>query len=95
MDTPTKPGVIARARAALAARWHRIAVPNWRAVLKHAWSVWLYGLTIALTILQTGVDVLAGSPPINPVTFACIAMAVTALSMLLRLVRQDKVSGGE
>ncbi len=48
---------------------------------------------MVLTVAQTGIDVLAGSPPIDPVTFACIAMAVTALSMLLRLVRQDKVSG--
>jgi len=94
MDTPTEPGVIARARASIAARWNALAVPNWKLVLRHAWSVWLDALGIILTVLQTGVDVLAGSPPIDPVTFAFIAMAITLLSLLLRLVRQDKVSGG-
>lgn len=86
MDTPTVPG-------ALAALWHRIAVPNWRLVLRHAWSVWLDALTIILTVLQTGIEILSGSPPIDPVKFALCAMAITALSMILRLVRQDKVSG--
>jgi hypothetical protein len=93
MDTPTEPGRVARARAWLAAHWHRLAVPNWRLVLRHAWSVWLDVLGIALTVLQTGVDILAGSPPIAPVKFAVIAMVITLLSLLLRLVRQDKVSG--
>ena len=93
MDTPTEPGWLARARAWLVARWHRLAVPNWRLVLRHAWSVWLDALTLVLTVAQTGIEVLSGSPPIDPVTFACIAMTVMALSMLLRLLRQDKVSG--
>jgi hypothetical protein len=93
MDTPTEPGVLARVRAWLAAHWHRLAVPNWRLVLRHAWSIWLDALTIVLTTLQTGVEILSGSPPFDPVKFACCAMAITALSMFLRLLRQDKVSG--
>ncbi|MEG9526145.1 MAG: hypothetical protein MIL41_10295 [Hyphomicrobiales bacterium] len=94
MDTPTEPGVLARARGWLAVRWHSVAVPNWRLVLRHAWSVWLDALTIILTVLQTGIEILSGNPPFDPVKFACCAMAITALSLVLRLVRQDKVSGG-
>ena len=93
MDTPTEPGVLARARGWLVAHWHRLAVPNWRLVLRHAWSVWLDALTIVLTVLQTGIEIPSGNPPIDPVKFACCAMAITALSLVLRLVRQDKVSG--
>ena len=94
MDNPIKPGPLTRARAVLAARWGSLAVPNWRSVLKHAWSVRLDVLGMVLTVAQAGIDVLSGSPPIDPVRFALIAMGVTALSLVLRLVRQDKVSGG-
>lgn len=94
MDTPNDAGVLARLRAAVAARVDRFAVPNWRQVLRHAWSVQLDVLGIILTVLQAGVDVLSGNPPIDPVKFAFIAMAITGLSLVLRFVRQDKVSGG-
>ncbi len=87
-------GAVARLRAAIAARLHELAVPNWRQVLRHAWSVQLDVLGIVLTVLQAGVDVLSGNPPIDPVKFAIIAMAISGLSLLLRFVRQDKVSGG-
>ncbi|MDH2313170.1 hypothetical protein [Methylobacterium brachiatum] len=87
-------GVLARLHAAIAARLHELAVPNWRQVLRHAWSVQLDMLGIVLTVLQAGVDVLSGNPPIDPVKFAVLAMAISGLSLLLRFVRQDKVSGG-
>lgn len=94
MDTPNDAGVFARLRAAVAGRLAQLAVPNWRQVLRHAWSVQLDVLGIVLTILQAGVDVLSGNPPIDPVKFAIIAMTISGLSLVLRFVRQDKVSGG-
>lgn len=93
MATSPDAGAFARLCAAVHARLHELAVPNWRQVLRHAWSVQLDVLGIVLTVLQAGVDVLSGNPPIDPVKFACIAMAITGLSLLLRFVRQDKVSG--
>lgn len=94
MATSPDAGAFARLSAALTARLHALAIPNWRQVLRHAWSVQLDVLGIVLTVLQAGIDVLSGNPPIDPVKFALIAMAISGLSIGLRLVRQGKVSGG-
>lgn len=87
-------GAFARLKQKVSERLHGLAVTNWRCVLRHAWSVRLDVIGIVLTILQTGVDVLSGNPPIDPVRFAFLAMAITGASLILRFVRQDKVSGG-
>ena len=86
-------GAVARLKLKAAERLRGLAVANWRCVLRHAWSVRLDVVGIVLTVLQTGVDVLSGNPPIDPVRFAFIAMAITGASLVLRFVRQDKVSG--
>jgi hypothetical protein len=68
-------------------------IPNWRETIKHAWSFKLDAAGVVLGAAEFGVQAVSSNPPINQGTFAILGMVVTALSMILRLVRQEKVSG--
>ncbi|WP_020095676.1 hypothetical protein [Methylobacterium sp. 285MFTsu5.1] len=68
-------------------------IENWRATLKHAWSVKVDLLLILLSGVEFGFDVIAGSPPIDPIKFAGLAFLVKVTGLGLRFVRQTKVSG--
>lgn len=71
-------------------------VPNWRKVLKHAWSVRL----IVLAGLLTGCE---GILPLLPVLLpsltvqivALVTFAVLAAAVISRFIAQEKVSGGD
>jgi len=74
-------------------RWR--LVWNWKAVLKHAWSIRLIvlagllsGAEIALPLLREAIDVPAG-------LFAGLSFAATAGAFVARLVAQETVSGSE
>lgn len=84
-------GVFARLRAAVRARVR--LHPDWRKIARHAWSVQLAVLGIVLGAAEVGIGILTGSPPIDPVKFAGIAMAVNAASAAVRLLKQVEVSG--
>jgi hypothetical protein len=70
-----------------------VLIPNWKATLKHAWSVKVDLFLILLSGLEFGIDALAGSPPIDPRMFAALAFVVKVTGLGLRFVRQTKVSG--
>lgn len=69
-------------------------VDNWRAVLRHAWSIRLIvlagilsGLEIALPLIDQAVAVPRG-------TFAAMSFVTTAAAFVARLIAQQSVSGG-
>lgn len=68
-------------------------VPNWGRVLRHAWSIRLDVLNIALTAILGIIPILTGTDLIKPLTLAAISVVVTVGSMGLRLIKQDLVSG--
>jgi len=68
-------------------------VPNWGRVLKHAWSIRLDLLNIVLTAALSVVPILTGTTLVSPITLALASVLLTVLSMGLRLIKQEKVSG--
>ena len=86
-------GAFARLRAAVLARL--TLIPNWRATLRHAWSIRLDALLIVLGAAEFGVDALAGNPPIDPMRFVLLGMAIKAGALGARLIKQNKVSGAD
>lgn len=69
-------------------------VPNWRRVLRYAWSIKLIvlggvlsGAEVALPLIREIVDVPRG-------LFAAASFAATAGAFIARLVAQQSVSGG-
>lgn len=68
-------------------------VHNWECVLKHAWSIRLDLLNIVLTAALSVIPILTGTTIIAPLTLAILSLVLTVLSMGVRLVKQEKVSG--
>jgi hypothetical protein len=68
-------------------------VHNWRAILKHAWSIRLDLLNIAFTVLLGVVPILMGTAIVSPLALAIVSAVATAGSMGVRLIKQEKVSG--
>lgn len=67
---------------------------NWRAVLRHAWSVRLAALAVALSGIEVALSCLAGSPPIPAGWFAALSGAVTIAAAVARLVSQKALPDG-
>ncbi|KRE02611.1 hypothetical protein ASE61_15145 [Bosea sp. Root670] len=70
-------------------------VPNWRRVLRYAWSIKLIvlggvlsGAEVALPLIREVVDVPRG-------WFAAASLIVTAGAFIARLVAQKSISGGD
>ena len=69
-------------------------VPNWRRVLKRAWSIRL----MILAALLSGVEVILGFPDIEqrldlqPGLFAGLSALVTAGALIARLLAQNGVT---
>ena len=72
-------------------RLHR----DWRKILKHAWSIRLDILNIIVTAALSVVPILTGTTIVAPLTLAIISLVLTVLSMGLRLLKQEKVSGSD
>lgn len=68
-------------------------VENWKLVLQHAWSIKLDILNIILSALVAGIQIFTGTSIIDPVVLAAVSSTVTVLSMVVRLLKQEKVSG--
>jgi hypothetical protein len=69
--------------------------PDWRCILKHAWSIQLDVLNILVTAALSVVPILTGTTLVAPLTLAITSAGLTVLSMGLRLLKQEKVSGHE
>lgn len=70
-------------------------VPNWRAVLRRAWSVRLILLAGALSGAEVAMPLLDGLLPIPRGVFAALSGLATALAFGARLIAQKDVSDGE
>lgn len=68
---------------------------NWRAVLRHAWSLRLALLAAALGAAEFVVQVFMDAPPIPRGTFAAIGALVSFAAAVSRVVAQTAVSGPE
>lgn len=66
-------------------------IANWRAVLKHAWSVRLIVLSVLFSGLEVAVPLLQGSLPVTPGIFAGLCFLSTAAAGVARFVAQRKV----
>lgn len=66
---------------------------NWRAVLRHAWSLRLALIAAALGAAEFVVQVFMDDPPIPRGTFAAIGAAVSFSAAIARVVAQVPISG--
>lgn len=69
-------------------------VPNWRRVLKSAWSLRLAALSAIFGAAEVAVQVFMDDPPIPRGTFAAIAAFVSFGAAMARVIAQESVSGG-
>lgn len=68
-------------------------VPNWRAVLRHAWSIRLIliaGLLSGIEVVLPLLDVFATIPP---GAFAALSFLITMGALVARLIAQKNISG--
>ena len=68
-------------------------VPEWRRVLKHAWSIRLALLAAALSAADAGLALIDGSAIGHPVLIPIIATAVSLAAAGARLINQRKIGG--
>lgn len=68
-------------------------VDNWRAVLKHAWSVRLLFVAALLSGLEVALPLLNGLLPIPPLIFAALSGLCVCGAFIARFVVQKKISG--
>ncbi len=64
-------------------------IPNWRLVLKRAWTVRLLILAGCLSGLEVGFAVFADNPPISRATFASLYAIITIGALFARFYAQD------
>ena len=70
-------------------------VANWRAVLRHAWSLRLMALAAVLSGIEVALPLLDGVLPIPPLWFAGAEGLITMAAMAARFVAQAPISGGK
>ena len=66
---------------------------NWRAVLRHAWSLRLALLSAALGAAEVAIQILTDNPPLERGVFAALAAAVSLASAVARVIAQAPISG--
>lgn len=67
-------------------------IANWRAVLKHAWSVRLLLLAAVLSGLEVALPFLDGLLPISPGVFALLSFGATVGAFVARFVAQQRLN---
>ncbi|SHF06282.1 hypothetical protein SAMN02745157_1548 [Kaistia soli DSM 19436] len=68
-------------------------VSDWRAVLKHAWSIRLILLAALFSGLEVALPIIGDEIP--PRLFAALTLIVVAGAFLARIVAQPKTMGGD
>lgn len=66
-------------------------VANWRAVLRHAWSVWLLALFVLLQAAEVALPNLYGVLPISDTAFKLLSLAVAVAALVARFIHQKKL----
>jgi hypothetical protein len=66
---------------------------NWRAVLRHAWSLRLALLSAVLGAAEVAVQVFMDDPPVERGVFAAVAAFVSLAAAVARVVAQQPISG--
>lgn len=66
---------------------------NWRAVLRHSWSVRLIALAAVLSGLEVALPFVGYKLPVSDMARAGIYFAVVSGAFVARLLAQKKVSG--
>lgn len=66
--------------------------PNWREVLRYAWSIRLMLLAAALSALEVALPFI-GALPIPTGIFAALSALTTAAAFVARLIAQAPISG--
>lgn len=67
-------------------------VADWRAVLRHAWSIRFILLAALFSGLEVAVPLLQGLLPISPGLFAVLCFACVVGAFIARLVAQKQLS---
>ncbi len=68
-------------------------VPNWRAVLRHAWSLRLSLLAAVLGGAEIAVQLAGPALPIPPLVLGALSFFVTVAAAIARLVAQPYTIG--
>lgn len=68
-------------------------LPNWRAILRHAWSIRLILLAALLSGLEVALAIVGPFVPVRPGIFAAVSMLVTMGALIARFVAQSQISG--
>lgn len=70
-------------------------VDNWRAVLRHAWSLRLMLLVALLSGLEVALPLLDGVLPLSRQAFAAAVGLITVAAIVARFVAQRPLNGGK
>jgi len=101
MTSSPDAGAFARLRAVAAARLKAAAAArlrlhdNWRALLRHAWSIRLALIAAVLSGAEVALSVFTSNPPIPEGTFAALSALVTVAAAVARLFAQSGVTPGD
>ncbi len=68
-------------------------IPDWKRVLRYAWSIRLIALTCLFSALEFALPFAHGWLPLRPGTFALLAFIVSIAAFVLRLIPQKTISG--
>jgi putative flippase GtrA len=70
-------------------------IPDWRKVLRYAWSVRLMFLAAVLSGLEMALPFLPAFLVLHPGVYALLSFVVTMSAVLSRFVAQKKISGDQ
>ena len=70
-------------------------VPNWRAILRKAWSVWLMALAVVLTAAEVLLSMVGpGVLPVSQGVFAALSGVTTVGALIARVLVQEDLKDG-
>ena len=64
--------------------------PEWRKLLRHAWSIRFMALAAVFSGLEVAMACLADNPPIDRIIFASISCLVSVGAFAFRLIAQKE-----
>ncbi|QIV65904.1 putative holin [Mesorhizobium phage Cp1R7A-A1] len=70
-------------------------VYNWKEILLHAWSMRIIYLMALINGAFCTVSVITGAMPTPPIWLALLNGVLSAATVLVRLIPQEKVSGAQ